>query len=271
MKKLLLLIFCLLTAVTVAACGNPADTGPAASSGDTTSKEDTSMKETSSENPGDTSSAPESSGEDTPTVYPLRGKTLIFLGSSVTYGSAAGGTSFVEYLRVQEKCTTIKEAVSGTTLVDNGDSSYVQRMIKNLPKDREVDHFICQLSTNDATQNKPLGRISDSKDLADFDTGTIIGAVEYIICYAKETWGCPVSFYTGTRFDNTLYGKMVDALYDLKEKWDIGIIDLWNDEEMNGISDELYQKYMSDPIHPTAEGYRVWWLPKFVEHLERYE
>lgn len=217
-----------------------------------------------------TSSQPVTTETPAPTTYPLRGKTMIFLGSSVTYGSAAGGTSFVELLRVKEGCKVIKEAVSGTTLVDNGANSYVQRMLNNLPADREVDHFICQLSTNDATQNKPFGRVSDSKNLEDFNTKTIIGAMEYIICYAKETWDCPVSFYTGTKFDNVLYGKMVKALYDLQKKWDIGIIDLWNDEEMNNISEELYQRYMSDPIHPTALGYREWWLPKFVAHLEQY-
>lgn len=207
-----------------------------------------------------------------PPTYSLEGKTFMFLGSSVTYGSASGGMSFVDYIQQAYKTATcIKEAVSGTTLVDNGDSSYVQRMINNLDTTIQVDHFICQLSTNDASQNKPLGTVSNSKNLEDFNTQTIIGAMEYIICYAQQTWGCHVSFYTGTKYDSALYERMVNALYDLRDKWGIGILDLWNDEEMNAVSEANYKRFMSDAIHPTAMGYKMWWTPKFIEHLEKYE
>jgi hypothetical protein len=98
----------------------------------------------------------------------------------------------------------------------------------------------------------------------------IVGAIEFIIAYAKETWGCEVSFYTGTKYDSALYKKMVDALYDVQEKWGIGIIDLWNDPEMNAVSAEDYAKYMADPIHPTSLGYRLWWTPKFIAHLKQF-
>ena len=63
------------------------------------------------------------------------------------------------------------------------------------------------------------------------------------------------------------YQKMVDALYRLKDKWKIGIIDLWNDRKMRNIPEEKYKKYMADAIHPTELGYREWWLPKFENFL----
>lgn len=221
-----------------------------------------------------TTTVPVTIEDNTPKVYPLEGKTLMFLGSSVTYGSASGGTSFVDFIRVQGKCTVIKEAVSGTTLVDNGDSSYVKRFANNLVanyKDARVDHLIVQLSTNDASQNKPLGRVIKSTSSTAMNTQTIVGAIEYIVAVAKETWGCEVSFYTGTKYDSALYGRMVESLYLVQEKWGIGIIDLWNDEEMNAVSAADYAKYMSDPIHPTLLGYREWWTPKFIAHLQKYE
>ena len=37
---------------------------------------------------------------------------------------------------------------------------------------------------------------------------------------------------------------------------------------MNAVSEEDYQLYMFDPIHPTRAGYRDWWLPKFEAYLE---
>ncbi|MBE6679988.1 MAG: SGNH/GDSL hydrolase family protein, partial [Ruminococcaceae bacterium] len=60
----------------------------------------------------------------------LKGKNIFFLGSSVTYGSASGGISFAEMLAKQYEFNYIKEAVSGTTLVDIGENSYVSRLKK---------------------------------------------------------------------------------------------------------------------------------------------
>ena len=196
----------------------------------------------------------------------LEGKTIIFLGSSVTWGD--GGWSMCEYLSEYHGCIVKKYAVGGTTLVDNGYNSYVQRMIRAGKEEKFADYFVCQLSTNDATASMPLGEISKSKKIEDFDTSTIIGAMEFIIASAKEYWACPVGFYTGTRYANYRYMEMVDALLQLKQKWRIDVLDLWNDEEMNAVSKEDYAAYMKDPIHPNKDGYINWWGPKFKEFLE---
>lgn len=114
-------------------------------------------------------------------------------------------------LQARNDTSYIKEAVPGTTLVDNGEQSYIQRMINNISPDEQVDLFVCQLSTNDASAGNPMGEISDSQNLEDFNTGTIIGALEYILTYVKQTWDCPIMFYTGTKYDSEAYGQMVEA------------------------------------------------------------
>lgn len=200
---------------------------------------------------------------------PLKGKTIIFLGSSVTYGSASGGESFADYMVKRDGITAVKEAVSGTTLVDEtvwGKQSYIARM-KTIDTTIDADALVCQLSTNDATMKKPLGTVSDSFDMADFDTQTVAGAIEYVIAYSKETWDCPVIFYTGTKYDSEHYGQMVDLLLQIQKKWDIGVIDLWNNEEMNAVSAEDYKLYMVNGIHPSKAGYRDWWTPVFEAYL----
>lgn len=199
----------------------------------------------------------------------LAGKRIIFLGSSVTFGAAAGGESFVEWLERLDGIIAVKEAVSGTTLVDEpsgGCESYIARM-KKIGKDIVADAFICQLSTNDASQKKALGAISESFLKEDFDTLTVAGAMEYVIAYARETWNCPVIFYTGTRYDSREYAAMVELLWELAKKWEIGVIDLWNDERMNAVSAEDYSRYMADPVHPAKEGYLEWWTPVFEAYL----
>ena len=204
---------------------------------------------------------------------PLSGKRICYLGSSVTYGARANGVSFVEFISARNSCDFVKEAVSGTTLVEEegdsylGENSYIRRMLNNISTNEKFDAFVCQLSTNDATKKLPLGEISASKDLDAFDTKTIIGAMEYIIVYAMRTWDCPVIFYTGTKYESEEYQKMVEALLKLQEKYEIGVINLWDDAEMNAVSDRDYIRYMYDPVHPTKEGYLDWWTPKMEECL----
>ncbi len=197
---------------------------------------------------------------------PIKDKTVIFLGSSVTYGYGSMGVSFADYLEKADGIHAIKEAVSGTTLVDIKENSYVSRM-KTIDKNIKADAFICQLSTNDATKEMPLGEISTSYDINDFDTQAIAGAIEYIIAYVKDTWNCPIVFYTQAKYDSDHYAKMVDLLLEIQEKWDITVIDFWNDAEINNITEEQRKIYLIDHIHPTKAGYKDWWLPKFQETL----
>lgn len=190
---------------------------------------------------------------------PLEGKTIVFLGSSVTYGASSKGVSFADYIGARNGCAVVKEAVSGTTLVDEGGGSYISRLKKlDVPR---ADLFVCQLSTNDATQRKPLGEVTDTTNTDDFDTATIAGAIEYIIAYAQDAWGCPVVFYTNPRYDSSAYGEMVALLHQIADKWDIAIIDLWNDADFNDINAEQRALYMADGIHPTQAGYLEWWTP----------
>lgn len=210
---------------------------------------------------------------------PLKGKRILFLGSSVTYGSAAQGVSFADYLGHIHGIRVRKETVSSTTLVDsfslmaflsegNG-NSYVSRL-KKIDTAAAFDAVVVQLSTNDATLGKPLGEISDSTERNAFDTKTVTGAIEYIIAYCKEVWDCPVMFYTGSYYESEAYCAMVDRLREIQEKWSIGVIDLYNDEELNNIDAETYDCYMYDKIHPTKAGYLKWWLPAIQEYMYEY-
>lgn len=200
---------------------------------------------------------------------PLQGKHLCFLGSSVTEGACSMGISFVEYMAERNGFSYVKEAVSGTTLTDIGEESYVSRMKARISRNETFDAFVCQLSTNDASRGLPLGIISAGRNLEEFDVHTITGAMEYIIVYVKQTWSCPVVFYTGTRYDSIPYRQMVDRLLELQKKYGIGVIDLWNNREMNEVSEEEYRLYMHDPVHPVQAGYLKWWTPVMEDCLFR--
>ena len=171
-----------------------------------------------------------------------------FLGSSVTYGSNNSGNSYADFLEDDYDVTVVKKAVSGTTLVEQG-GSYISRMRSEISKNAKIDHLIVQLSTNDASQNKPLGVCSDSFASGDQDTSTVIGAIEYIIAYAYETWGCDVTFWTNPWYANDNYAAMYNAIFQIQEKWDIGVLDYYADGKPA-------EGTMSDDIHPNETGYR---------------
>ena len=184
---------------------------------------------------------------------PLTGRHLIFLGSSVTLGARAGHVSFADYIAVRNGCSVTKEAVSGTTLTDDGPDSYVSRLGR-IP-DGRADLFVCQLSTNDARLGRPPEAVA--------------GAIHHIIDYAQKRWRCPVAFFTCPRFESKAYGDMVALMREIALRRGIGLIDLWNDEAFNRITPEERALWMTDEVHPTRAGHLNWWTPVMERELSR--
>lgn len=219
----------------------------------------------------------------------LTGKTIYWLGSSVTLGMESGEQAVADYIAARNGTICVKEAVSGTTLIDKpfrGRDSYVTRLQNTnaFDKNAEIDAFVCQISTNDAkSENVPFwGKISPTSAIARevFDLNTTLGSMEFIVSYVEEVWNCPVYFYSGSYIsDEGLraskdpsgrdYEKLIQKTKELAAKWneiegyEVKIIDLFHDEAFNAISDEDYRRYMHDPVHPFKAGYLEWWTPAF--------
>lgn len=226
---------------------------------------------------------------------PLKGALVYWLGSSVTYGASSQGESMADFLSALTGCECVKEAVSGTTIYDDGGTgdsgarSYTRRLMNGaLGKDRVPDFFICQISTNDCTAARLSKRGAMLKGIPqyieDCDRATTLGGVEYIIKYALDTWGCPVYFYSGAYFGDSgsrsnsnpkgsEYAKLVDQVKEIAKKWyddgyEVAVIDMYHDQAFNAaVTDEYYKWCTSDPIHPKKAGYLNWWVPYFEAFL----
>lgn len=202
----------------------------------------------------------------------LEGKTIYWLGSSVTYGASACGESMADFIAKKDGAICIKEAISGTTLADVKADSYVFRFNKYLAAETQAEHldaFVCQLSTNDRNMPESFGTITaeDVRDASAFDTATTFGAMEYIIASVRDIWGCPVFFFTNPPLDEN-YEQMVIGLEKIAQKWDVTIIDMYRDAEFNNLTQDMRMLYMADSIHPSRAGYLEWWLPKFEDALK---
>ena len=232
----------------------------------------------------------------TPVETALTGKTFYWLGSSVTLGMESGEVAVADYIAARNGAAWVKEAVSGTTLIDEpykklfkSYDSYITRLktTEVFDRSKKIDAFFCQISTNDAKDEfkDKRGVVTDraTTDKDKFDTKTTLGAMEYVAAYVRETWNCPVYFFSNARFDDTglrknkdpkgsEYAQLVKAAHEIADKWnavggDVRVIDLFNDEEFNNISDEDYGFYMHDPVHPYKAGYLKWWTPAFEKIL----
>ena len=77
-------------------------------------------------------------------------------------------------------------------------------------------------------------------------------------------------FYTNPKYDSEKYEEMVQLLQQIQKKWEIGVIDQWNDVKFNELTSKERSLYMADSIHPTQAGYREWWTPYMEEKIEEY-
>lgn len=64
---------------------------------------------------------------------------------------------------------------------------------------------------------------------------------------------------------------MVQLLLDIQAKWGIGVVDMFNNEEMTAIyGTDQYNLYMHDDVHPFRLGYVEWWTPFIEQELTAF-
>ncbi len=136
-----------------------------------------------------------------------------------------------------------------------------EEYIESSDKAESLDAFVCQLSTNDMYDSDTLGTVSESvkttSQITTAEKETTYGAIEYICALVKETWDCPIVFYTNPSINltNVVYPQTVTALNSIAGKRnDVTVPDLYNDTDFNNITDVEYNLYMTDSVHPTKAG-----------------
>ena len=189
----------------------------------------------------------------------LKGKKIYCLGSSVTYGYATQGVSFVEMLGKETEATYVKDAVNGTTLAACYPDSYLIRG-KNGLKDG-YDVCFCQLSTNDAVRHVPLG------DVFSHDEATTAGAITSLILFCKRLRIQPM-FFSSPKLGESDYSKTVELMHELAAYHQVPFLDLYSDKHIKAII--KMGDYMADDVHPTLLGYEKLFVPEMVKFLKRY-
>ena len=180
----------------------------------------------------------------------LKGRRILFLGSSITRGHSSGNISFVDYLAHKHSIDVVaKDAVNGTTISFASNNNYIQRL-ENYDALSGAELLVCQLSTNDSRyklnniriEGKTLDPENDEnhespdeigdeaileelRDKAASEPYYVDDAIKYIIAYSNIRLGCPAVFFSCPRFkttetfDSEFYSDMRECMLDTCETW----------------------------------------------------
>ena len=183
---------------------------------------------------------------------------VFFLGSSITYGYAAGGYSFADYVNEHSDYEVVKEAVSGTTLSNCLPDSYYERLLKRGAEGARV--LLVQLSTNDASKGVALGGVDS------IDPKTSCGAINRIIDFGIDN-GCRVGFYaTPVLGDDSFFAPIEGAMEMISAQRGVPFLDLNKDEKLKNLCGK--PGYYADDIHPSKRGHIELFGPKFLAFIK---
>ncbi len=253
----------------------------------------------------------------------LNGKSAIFVGDSIMAGwrdsidgqDYANGRGWGYRIRNNYDMTVDIAAQAGQAMSTVRDS-YMNPIYKQLEKNKSksYDYIILEGGFNDimgneqsdAKETAPLGTMSTSFNLADFDRSTFASGLEHLLCYATTTFpnakiGFIITFETpysnrgnGTNnHENTK--KYFDLAKQICDKWNVPYLDFYDGAAADGTAyfDVFYPEgrtlvtqypnglpsgrygtlqNIKDDIHPNKAGYDASYeyVAKWMETLPTY-
>ena len=225
-------------------------------------------EESKEEEPKEETPEEEPEKEEEPREEILKGKTALFLGDSVCYGSRDTAKKGGWAGRIAESTGLIatNNGKSGTSVSDirkeKWGTIYDQMM---LTKDQDFDYVVLFGGINDAMESVEVGTVSSSYLPKDFNTDTFAGGLETLIFYALHYYGDTASIGYMSSFQTPLYkegrcsdmSQYYEVAMKICDKWKINYYDMFNDEALN--EELMYDTtvYTTDYIHPNPSGYDI--------------
>lgn len=193
----------------------------------------------------------------------LNGKTALYLGDSIAYGANDDSLHRAWGGRIAERYSMLSTNVakSGWTL-----STYKSAIVTQLDNAdaANYDYIILHGGVNDVSANKSASNVEigtvdeDNFTPGSFDCTTVAGALEDLICTAKQKApnakigyiiNYDISEKIGDMQGYYLIAKMIC------EKWDIPYLDLYDNTDFSSVFDQSL--YLADGVHPNSSGYEI--------------
>ena len=279
-RKILSLLLCIVMLLSVLAL-------PACNADPDTDKKPSDQTENDGTPPAD----PDKDQKPAENTNPLQGKTVIWNGDSICYGSSAHGNWATRVAANNELKAWKNYGVGGATIVENAPRyqsggerhsvcATLEQMYEEYP---DADYVILEGGTNDAdllgkitggTFAVRCGAFAPDDFSGDYDTETFCGALESIFYRAKQYWpDAKICFIvaqkmgTNTSTSNNRYAYFEIAM-QICEKWDIPYLNLWDNSDLDPTQPDMYDPNKTaeeneqtpytmyrDGQHLTAAGY----------------
>lgn len=210
--------------------------------------------------------SPAKYGDEQSTAY---GKSALFIGDSICDG-AGDLAAWAGRLGWHFDLDYTNIAQGGWIIADDAATglSSIQTQLTD-QRCYEYDYIIVEGGINDIMQNVninseycKLGEISASYNIEDFDTTTAAGGLEAIFYNATYIYGndTKIGFImTPKPSDNWIEDwvtaeKYVDTYLAICEKWNVEVLNLWDDEAVETAFSGNSGLY-TDGLHPSYKGY----------------
>ena len=215
------------------------------------------------------------------TADPLYGKSALFVGDSILQADAdracdadwriypSGQRSWAGRIGLRNNMTFTNAGKSGATIAETSSNNQIYTQLhKN--KRHSFDFVILWGGINDAWKDVPIGSLSNSTNIDDFDQTTFYGGLEATLCSAKEwyadsTIAYVISYSMPLAKDGVVlttlrngYGAYVDAIKAACEKWGVPYLNLYEDTDFctNVLKTGTSNYYFKDDgIHPYTPGH----------------
>ena len=229
----------------------------------------------------------------------LNGKSVLFAGDSITnavkdskkpyYGWSGriGSANNMDWKNAGISSATISTALANSY----PENRIVNQLIDN--QEKAYDYVILHGGMNDSIAMTQIGDMTDSFNLEDFDTSTFSGAMDELLCKAKElypdaiigyivNYATPNSTWGGYSNNNKTY---FDRAKEICEKWGIPYIDLYDggveiEGEHKSYSYDILEvtsgknmyDNLSTEIHIGSKGYDIIspYIQKWMEEISQY-
>ncbi len=206
-------------------------------------------------------------------------QTIIYFGDSIAEGSANNFISWDDYIK---ELIPFKKSVnaskSGATFSkERIDNMIITQILKH--KEEKYDYVLLQGGVNDAMVEAPLGKMSSSYELEDFDSSTYIGMLDTTFYYLTKYYygsaiGVMITYPTPHANDHGWWGltsnpsEYYEALIEICKKWDISYINFYEGKLSHIITDEE----LPDGLHLNDQGYQKIspYLADYIQTLTPY-
>ena len=202
---------------------------------------------------------------------PLKGASAAFFGDSIcmasTHDKAHQWWGWAGRINAAYGLSKyVNKGVDGASLSTVRGTNRVVNYLNSV-KGQKYDFIVLHGGTNDGMDSTPVGVMSDSYKIEDFDTTTFAGGLEELFYTAKMNHPkANICYIINFRIEATGWGPLMTVegmtpyytlAKEICKKWNIPYLDLFFDTEFCNAFDHTNKNLIPDGVHPNSLAYDI--------------